>query len=80
MAVALLPPQQQHRNWFFIDLDDGGVYEVEVDMVGGHESQPGLCVFIAETHTHWLLVSTYAGQVGLCNIFKDPCNLDQAKV
>lgn len=52
MAVALLQPQQQQqqrRNWFFIDLDDGGVYEVEVDMVGGHELKLGLCVFIAET-------------------------------
>lgn len=38
MAMALLQPQQQqqqHRNWFFIDFeDDGGIYEVEVDMVG----------------------------------------------
>lgn len=35
MAVALLQPQQQERNWFFIDFeDDGGLYEVEVDLVG----------------------------------------------
>lgn len=38
MAMALLQPQQQQqqqRNWFFIDFeDDGGIYEVEVDMVG----------------------------------------------
>lgn len=36
--MALLQPQQQQqqqRNWFFIDFeDDGGIYEVEVDMVG----------------------------------------------
>lgn len=39
MAMALLQPQQQQqqeeRNWFFIDFeDDGGLYEVEVDLVG----------------------------------------------
>lgn len=39
MAMALLQPQQQQqqqqRDWFFIDFeDDGGIYEVEVDMVG----------------------------------------------
>lgn len=36
MAVALLQPQQQEeRNWFFIEFeDDGGLYEVEVDLVG----------------------------------------------
>lgn len=38
MAMALLQPQQQQqqqRNWFSIDFeDDGGIYEVEVDMVG----------------------------------------------
>lgn len=38
MAMALLQPQQQQqqqRKWFFIDFeDDGGIYEVEVDMVG----------------------------------------------
>lgn len=38
MAVALLQPQQQQqeeRNWFFIEFeDDGGLYEVEVDLVG----------------------------------------------
>lgn len=38
MAMALLhPPQQQQQQtkWFFFDLeDDGGFYEVEVDMVG----------------------------------------------
>ncbi|TWW58262.1 Calcium-binding mitochondrial carrier protein SCaMC-1 [Takifugu flavidus] len=33
--MALLQPQQQQQqNWFFIDLeDDGGIYEVEVDVV-----------------------------------------------
>lgn len=32
--MALLQPQQQ-QNWFFIDLeDDGGICEVEVDVVG----------------------------------------------
>lgn len=37
MAMALLQPQQQQqqqKNWFFIDFEDDGVYEVEVDMVG----------------------------------------------
>lgn len=36
MAMALLQPrQQQQQNWFFIDLDeDGGICEVEVDVVG----------------------------------------------
>lgn len=37
MAMALLQPQQHQTqsNWFFIDFeDDGGIYEVEVDMVG----------------------------------------------
>lgn len=40
MAVALLQRQQQQqqqeeRKWFFIDFeDDGGLYEVEVDLVG----------------------------------------------
>ena len=41
MAMALLQPQQQQQqqlqqaNWFFIDFEeDGGIYEVEVDMVG----------------------------------------------
>lgn len=57
MAMALLPPQQQ-RNWFFIDFeDDGGIYEVEVDVVGscaqplspGYEWKVGLCVFLVET-------------------------------
>lgn len=33
--MALLQPQEQQRNWFFLDFDDDGViYEVEVDMVG----------------------------------------------
>ena len=36
--MALLHPQQQQQqqmSWFVIDLeDDGGFYEVEVDMVG----------------------------------------------
>lgn len=38
--MALLHPQQQQQqqkqgNWFVIDFeDDGGAYEVEVDMVG----------------------------------------------
>lgn len=34
--MALLQPQQQQQqNWFFIDLeDDGGICEVEVDVVG----------------------------------------------
>lgn len=36
MAMALLQPhQQQQQNWFFIDLEeDGGICEVEVDVVG----------------------------------------------
>ena len=35
MAVALLQPQQHQGNWFFVEFeDDGGIYEVEVDMVG----------------------------------------------
>lgn len=38
MAMALLQPQQRQQeqgNWFFIDFeDDGGFYEVDVDMVG----------------------------------------------
>lgn len=38
MAMALLQPhqqQQQQRNWFVIGFeDDGGIYEVELDMVG----------------------------------------------
>lgn len=38
MAMALLQPQQQQQKqgkWIFIDFeDDGGIYEVEVDMVG----------------------------------------------
>ena len=38
IAMALLHPQQQQQqqmSWFVIDLeDDGGFYEVEVDMVG----------------------------------------------
>lgn len=42
MAVALLQPQQQQSNWFFVELeDDGGVCEVEVDRVG---FKPHLCV------------------------------------
>lgn len=33
--MALLQPhQQQQQNWFFIDLEDGGICEVEVDVVG----------------------------------------------
>lgn len=36
--MALLQPQQQ-QSWFFLDLeDDGGIYEVEVDMVGAIRS------------------------------------------
>lgn len=36
MATALLQPQQhQQQNWFFIELEeDGGICEVEVDVVG----------------------------------------------
>lgn len=38
MAMAVLQPQQQQANWFFLELeDDGGFYEVEVDMVGSSE-------------------------------------------
>lgn len=36
MALALLHPHQQHQqtNMFLIDFEeDGGIYEVEVDMV-----------------------------------------------
>lgn len=34
--MALLQPQQQQQHsWFFIDLEeDGGICEVEVDVVG----------------------------------------------
>lgn len=53
MAMALLQPQQQQpqKNWFFIDFeDDGGMYEVEVDMVGlcikPFRIETWLCVFI----------------------------------
>lgn len=35
--MALLQPQQQQANWFFLELeDDGGFHEVEVDMVGSN--------------------------------------------
>lgn len=36
VAMALLQPQQQQQHsWFFIDLEeDGGICEVEVDVVG----------------------------------------------
>lgn len=64
MAMALLQPQQQQQHqqkWFFLDFeDDGGIYEVEVDMVGlcvdpfgfslppGHEFKQS--VFMVERH------------------------------
>lgn len=33
--MALLQPRQQQQSWFFIDLEeDGGICEVEVDVVG----------------------------------------------
>lgn len=39
MAMALLQPQQQQQQhqgtWFYIDFEeDGGIYEMEVDLVG----------------------------------------------
>lgn len=35
--MALLQPQQTLQQWFILDFEDnGGYYEVEVDMVGSH--------------------------------------------
>lgn len=73
MAMALLQPQQQQqqqRNWFFIDFeDDGGIYEVEVDMVGFRVFGLSvkvvtwwwICIFIVQTRLEktsgWPLLS-----------------------
>lgn len=61
--MALLQPQhQQQHSWFFIDLEeDGGICEVEVDVVGsgsGHEQQLDLRV-IANPAQGSVLKSVY---------------------